>query len=408
MKTFEATNTYIEQAAKIMGLSERVKNILIPPKRTLKVSISMERDDGTLVSFYGFRVQHNNARGPFKGGLRYHPSVDEDEVAGLASLMTWKCALVDIPFGGAKGGISCNVYDLSDRELERLTRKFVDEIHIAIGPDVDIPAPDMHTNAQVMAWIMDQYAKLEGFKPAVVTGKPVDLFGSEGREQATGYGVAFLTRALMRERGGIEGKKVVVQGFGNVGSFAAKFLHEMGAKVVGIGDHTSSWFNIKGFNIPAVLDHVREKRTLQHLGEGKEIPRDDILFQPCDILIPAALGGVITAANARKIQAPVIVEAANSPVEPQADRILSESGVVILPDLLANAGGVTVSYFEWVQNLQQFRWEESQVVRQQERIMQRAFDQVVKLSRHHRITLREAAFVRALGMVGKAVVQRGL
>lgn len=409
MNAFEATNFYFKRAAKIMSLGDGIETLLSTPARSVKVAIPLEMDNGEVKTFMGYRVQHDNSRGPFKGGLRFHPHVDDDEVAALASLMTWKTAVVDIPFGGAKGGISVDVRKLSASETERLTRKFVDRIADVIGPNTDIPAPDVNTNAQVMAWIYDQYTKLRGHSPAVVTGKPVELYGSRGREAATGRGVMIATREALKALGkSIKGSTVVIQGFGNVGTFAATVAVEMGAKVIAISDISGAIENKDGLDVAACIDHVKEAGGIKGFTGGEPFNGDDILYKKCDVLIPAALGGVINADNAHKIQAPVVVEAANGPTTPVANDILEEKGIVILPDIYANAGGVTVSYLEWVQNLQQFRWEEPNVNEHLEKRMVESFDTLWRLKEERQVSLRTAAFIIAIGRVGRARVLRGI
>lgn len=409
MKSFEATNFFVHQGAEILGMGEHIEKLLVMPKRQVKVQISLERQNGEIAVFSGYRVQHNNARGPMKGGLRYHESVDEFETQSLASLMTWKTALVDIPFGGAKGGISCNPLELTEKEVETVTRKFVAEVHEVIGPTTDIPAPDVNTNAQVMAWIMDEYSKFHGFSPGVVTGKPVDLFGSEGREEATGRGVSYLTAWLLEDlKMNIKKCAFCIQGFGNVGSYAAKFLYEMGAKIVGITDVSGGVYNEKGIDVAALLDVVKKTRQVRDFTGGKSIANEELFTLPCDVLIPAALGGVLHEKNAKNVRAKVIVEAANSPLTPEADEILAKKDVVILPDILANAGGVTASYFEWVQNQQSFRWTLEHVRKELDGILKNAYAMVSDLSRRKKISLRKAAYIIALGRVGKAVAMRGI
>jgi len=409
VKAVEATNFFIKQASKIMGLSPRIEKLLLQAKREIKVEITLERENGQIELFTGYRVQHSNIRGPMKGGLRYHPSVDEDEVRGLASLMTWKTSLLDLPFGGAKGGIACDPLKLSEKELETLTRKFVQNIYEIIGPYVDIPAPDVNTNAQVMAWIMDEYSKFRGFSPAVVTGKPVDLFGSLGREEATGRGVAFVTDLLLKDMNrSWNEQRIAIQGFGNVGLNAARFIHQFGGKVIAVSDISGGIFKKDGLDIPSLIKYATKHKTIRDYPDGERISNQDLLELDCNILIPAALGNVITEHNARDIKAEIIVEAANSPVSPEADKILTENGKIIIPDILANAGGVTVSYFEWTQNIQQIKWTLEEVNTRLEQIMQKGYRSVRELANSKRITLRESAYIIALGRVGKALVLRGI
>ncbi len=375
----------------------------------MKAQVAIERDNGEIATFIGFRIQHDSARGPMKGGLRYHPEVDEDEVLALATLMTWKTAVVNIPYGGAKGGISVNTKDLSPGELERVTRKFIDEIHDMIGPDKDIPAPDMGTNAQVMAWIMNQYQKYHGFNPACVTGKPVELHGSEGREEATGRGVAILTKAMLeRLKRDVSETTIALQGFGNVGSFASQFLHDMGANIVGVTDATGGVWNSEGLDIPALIQYSRDKGSVAGFAEGKALTNEELLCSKVDVLIPAALGGVLTDENAEHVQAKFIVEAANNPTTPQADEIFQKREIIVLPDILANAGGVTASYFEWVQNRQHFKWELARVRKELDQILQAGLEKVWKIAEDKKVSLRTAAYLLGIGRVGRATVMGGI
>jgi glutamate dehydrogenase (NAD(P)+) len=410
MSGFEDVNHYFRRAARIMDLSPRVERLLITPFREVKVDVSITLDSGDLGTFVGYRVQHDRSRGPMKGGLRYHPSVDMDEALALASLMTWKTAVVNLPYGGAKGGIAVDPARLSLRELERLTRRFVQQIHEIIGPQTDIPAPDVGTDAQVMAWIMDEYSKIHGFSPAVVTGKPVDLFGSRGREEATGRGLVFALEEYLRDTGGgeIRGTRCAIQGFGNVGSWAARLLHEGGARVLAVSDSRGGIVNPEGLDIPQVIEHQRRARTVTGCPGTDAISNEELLLLDVDILVPAALGGVLTKDNAREVRARVIAEGANGPTTPQADEILTERGVGILPDIYANAGGVTVSYFEWTQNIQQFTWDADKVAAELRRLMGEAYATLSRVARERRVSLRTAAFIVAIGRVGRATVLRGL
>lgn len=409
ISAFEAAEQYFVEAATAMDLSSSMRDLLLIPEREVKVQVPIKRDNGEIATFVGFRMQHNSKRGPMKGGLRYHHEVNADEVLALASLMTWKTAVVDIPYGGAKGGISVNPKDLSVDELERLTRRFVDEIHDIFGPDKDIPAPDMGTNAQTMAWIMNQYEKFHGFSPGCVTGKPVELYGAEGREEATGRGVGTLTLALLRKFGRtIESSTVAIQGFGNVGSFTAAYLHKAGGKVVAISDVSGGILNRNGLDIPAALSWVAEKKSLADFPGGERITNEQLLALDADVLIPAALGNVLTAENARDVRAPFIVEAANGPTTPDADSIFRERNICVLPDILANAGGVTVSYFEWVQNQQYFRWDLSRVREELERTMTRSFDKVWSTATEKKVSLRVAAYLVGIGRVARATLLGGI
>lgn len=409
MNAFEATNLYFGRAATIMTLGKHVETLLETPTREVKVAVSVEMDNGELRTFLGYRVQHDNSRGPFKGGLRYHPHVDPDEVKSLASLMTWKTAVVDVPFGGAKGGITVDPRQLSPGEVERLTRKFIDCIHDVIGPQIDIPAPDVNTHGQHMAWIYDQYSRVKGHSPAVVTGKPVELYGSLGREAATGRGVVIATRELLTALGrSMEGTRIAIQGFGNVGTWTARIAAEMGAKIVAVSDITGATRNVDGLDVAALLEHVKQTGGVTGFAGGEDFAGELLLYEDCDVLVPAALGGVITRENASDIRAKIIVEAANGPTTPEANDLLEKHGVIIVPDIYANAGGVTVSYFEWVQNLQQFTWTEETVNRELEGKMQRAFETIWRVAKERQVSLRTAAFIIAIGRVGRARVLRGI
>ncbi len=407
--SIEWTNHYFKKAARLMDLGARIEKLLMTPERELKVEVVFERENGELATYVGYRVQHDRARGPMKGGLRYHPAVDIAEVQSLASLMTWKTAVVNIPYGGAKGGIAVDPQALTLGELEQLTRRFVGQLHELLGPYVDVPAPDVNTNAQVMAWFMDEYSKFHGFTPAVVTGKPIDLFGSRGREAATGRGVAQITsEALLAAGKDITGARCAVQGFGNVGSFAARTLHQMGAKVVAVSDVRGGIYDPSGLDIPGLVRHMRSTGSVVGFADARAMSNEELLACDCDVLIPAALGGVLTRANAAEVRASLVVEAANGPTAPEADEILEKKGVIVVPDILANAGGVTVSYFEWVQNIQQFTWDEERVFEELAKIMREAHSKVRGLAEERGVSLRTAAFVLAIGRVGKAHVLRGL
>ena len=409
MKAHEAVQLYFNRAADLLELSPAIRRLLVVPKREVQVQIPVEMDDGRLETYIGYRVQHDDARGPMKGGLRYHPEVDLDEVRALATLMTWKTAVVDLPYGGAKGGIAIDPRKLSVKELERITRKFIDQIHDVIGPHEDIPAPDMGTSWREMAWIRNQWEKYHGFNPAVITGKPVEHYGIEGREEATGRGVGILTYKLL---GHLQRKppqtRVALQGFGNVGSHAAKYLYESQYKVVAVGDQTASLYRKEGLDIPALLTFaLNNKGVLAGYADAEQITGDQLLELDVDLLIPAALGGVITRTNAERIRAPIIIEAANAPIDPEADDILHRRGVTILPDILANAGGVTVSYFEWVQNLQFYRWGLNRVRQELEAGLSRAFDLVWQEARIHNCSLRTAAYIIAIRRVKAATELAG-
>lgn len=407
MSAYEAAVRYFEQSADVMELSQNMRKLLLTPEREVKVQAAMEMDNGEIGTFIGFRMQHNSARGPMKGGLRYHHEVDAQEVLALATLMTWKTAVVNIPYGGAKGGIAVNVKDLSPGENERLTRKFVDVLQDVIGPDKDIPAPDMGTNAQTMAWIENQYEKYHGFNPACVTGKPVELHGAEGREEATGRGVATLTMQLMRKsKHNVKGATIAIQGFGNVGSFAGRLLHDSGCKVVSISDVTGGIHDPDGLDIPKLQEHISEGKPIADF--AKTISNEELLTLDVDVLIPAALGGVLTADNAKDVRAKFIIEAANNPTEPEADEIFQQREILVLPDILANAGGVTVSYFEWVQNRQYFHWELDRTRRELDKIMLDSFEKVWEIAERRKVPLRLAAYLLGIGRVGRATVLGGI
>ena len=404
----ENANRYFDRAAKILDLSADQSVQLRTPYREVRVELTIRRDDGKIGTYVGYRVQHDNARGPFKGGLRYHHQVDAQEVTALAQLMTWKTAVVGVPFGGGKGGIQVDPTSISMNEKERLTRAFVDKIHDIVGEKVDIPAPDMYTDAQVMSWFFDQYERHHGYCPGVVTGKPADIGGSLGRPAATGRGCLFVTEELLsRLNQPLAGKTVVIQGFGNVGAWAAELFAEKGAKIIGISDIAGAFVDKKGIDVHAAQAHVRAKKSLAGFGAEKVDPIE-LLQMECDILLPAALGGVITADVAKGIRAKIIVEGANGPTTPDADEILDAKGVHVIPDILANAGGVTVSYFEWVQNLQSYYWEEQRVNDELRRVMAKAFDAVWKETTSRRIPMRMAAYVVGVGRVAQATRMRGL
>lgn len=409
MSHFEATKRFVEEAAEMLDLSDRILDFLVQPQREHKARTAIIRDDGSVGTYQAYRVQHNNLRGPYKGGLRYHPTVDMDHVRTLASLMTWKCAVVDVPFGGGKGGIACDPETLSVSELERLTRKFIETIHDVIGPRDDIPAPDVNTNAQLMAWIMDEYSKYEEFAPAVVTGKPVRMYGSPGREEATGQGVFFAAREYCEYVGDdIADATVAIQGFGNVGSYAARYFDRAGADIVAVSDVTGGLADDDGLDVEHLASHTAETGDISGFEGGREIPNEELLAYPCDILIPAALGGVLTEENADAVRADLVVEGANAPTTPEGGERLREGGVDIIPDILANAGGVTVSYFEWVQNLQHFEWTRDRVSEELEKRMVDACEQVFEIADQRDVSLRRAAYVVGVGRVAQAMATRGI
>jgi len=399
-----------EAAADKINLSEDMREILRQPKRELTVNFPVRLDNGRVKTFTGYRVQHNVNRGPAKGGIRYGPDVTLDEVKALAMWMTWKCAVVGIPFGGAKGGVICDPKQMSPSELERLTRRYATEISIVVSPHSDIPAPDVNTNAQVMAWIMDTYSMHEGYSiPAVVTGKPLSIGGSEGRNDATATGVLFVTRQAAKRIGmPVQGARVSIQGFGNAGSIAARLFHHEGCKVVAVSDTRGGIYNESGLDPATVLRFKQERGSVVNFPRAQNISVQEVLEIPCDILIPAATEGVITEANADRVQARIISEAANGPTTPEADEILFSKGVYIIPDILANAGGVTVSYFEWVQDLQSFFWDVEEITQKLEVIMNRAFAAVADKADQFSCDMRLAANMLAISRVAEATQVRGI
>ncbi|KAH7659238.1 Glutamate/phenylalanine/leucine/valine dehydrogenase protein, partial [Dioscorea alata] len=400
MNSFAATNRNFRHAVKLLGLDSKLAKSLLIPFREIKVECTIPKDDGSIHSYVGFRVQHDNARGPMKGGIRYHPEVDPDEVNALAQLMTWKTAVADVPYGGAKGGIGCSPSDLSVSELEHLTRIFTQKIHDLIGIHTDIPAPDMGTNSQTMAWIFDEYSKFHGHSPAIVTGKPLDLGGSLGRDAATGRGVVFATEALLAEHGkSISGLTFAIQGFGNIGSWTADLIHGRGGKIIAISDVNGAIKKPDGIDIPALSKHKAEGGLLKDFKDTDAMDRNELLVQECDVLIPCALGGVLNKENAANVRAKYIREAANHPTDPDADEILSKKEVTILPDIYANAGGVIVSYFEWVQNIQGFQWNEEKVNMELQKHMNDAFANIKSMCKTHDCGLRMGAFTLGVNRV---------
>ena len=397
------TSAAYKRAVKELGLKPNIARALEIPDRELTVEVPFRLDNGELDSVIGFRVQHNDTRGPFKGGIRYHHHVDIEEVRSLATLMTWKTSLLDIPYGGGKGGIGVDPSKYTKTELERMSRRFFRSIDPIIGVNVDIPAPDVNTNAQVMSWFMDEYSQIHGYSPAIVTGKPLQLGGSEGREAATGKGTAVITRETA-EKWGVElnNSKVVIQGFGNVGSYAAKFLHEYGCKIIAVSDVSGGLFDPAGLDIPALFDYNYKNRTIDGFGQGSKISNEELLSTECDFLIPAALGSAINDSNANSVNCRAIIEAANGPVTGDAAKILYDRKIPIVPDILTNAGGVTVSYFEWVQNLQQFKWSEADVNEKLEYKMVQAFNEVYELKKKKNIPMRIASFMSAIDRVAGA------
>ncbi len=407
---YETTMQQLDRAAKILGLDDGAYDRMKYPKREITVHFPVKMDDGSVRHFRGYRVQHNMARGPAKGGIRFHPHADLDEVKALAAWMTWKTAVVNIPFGGAKGGVQCNPKEMSLQEIERLTRRYTWEIAPFIGPEKDIPAPDVYTNAQVMAWIMDTYSILKGYTvTGVVTGKPLCVGGSPGREEATSRGCVFCIQEACRHLGmELDEARVVVQGFGNVGANAMMLLEREGARIVGVSDSKGGIYNPHGLSYAKLLEHKGEAGSVVGFPDSDSVTNEELLTLECDILLPAAMGNQITAENADLVRARMIAEGANGPTTPLADEILREKGVFIIPDILANAGGVTVSYFEWVQNIQELFWTEEEVNTQLHRIMLRSFTDVFNLSRKHKVDMRTAAWVLGVGRVAEAIEVRGI
>ncbi len=410
LNPFHISQQQFDTAAKHLKLPSDLCDVLRRPKRQLIVSIPIRMDDGRFHVYEGYRVQHNIARGPAKGGIRYHPNVTLDEVKALAAWMTWKCATVNIPYGGGKGGVTCNPKEMSKNELERLTRRYASEILPIIGPDRDIPAPDVYTDSQTMAWIMDTYSMTKGYSAlGVVTGKPVALGGSLGRNEATARGCFYVTQEAAKVRGiTLDKATAAIQGFGNAGAFLARFYHHAGVKVIAVSDSKGGIMNSRGLDIPAVMKHKDQTGQVGGFAESEPITNEAILELNCDILAPSALENVITQENASRVRAKIIAEAANGPTTPGADRILYENGSFVIPDILANAGGVTVSYFEWVQDLQGFFWDEDDVNRQLSRIMTSSFNDVYKISEKHKVDMRVAAYILAIDRVASATTVRGL
>jgi glutamate dehydrogenase (NAD(P)+) len=397
-------------AAEYLKLDQGLRQILRTPKRVLEVSIPTKMDNGQVKVFSGYRVQHNVARGPAKGGIRYHPAVTLDEVKALAAWMTWKTATVNIPYGGGKGGVICDPKRMTKPELERMTRRYTSEILPLIGPEKDIPAPDMYTDSQTMAWIMDTYSMTKGYSTlGVVTGKPLSIGGSEGRNEATARGCLVAVEEACRvKKMSLRGASVAIQGFGNAGSLAAKLFADKKARVIAISDSRGGVFNSRGIDPLKAMRYKERSGTVVGMPGTSRISNDELLAMKCDILIPAALENVITLNNADQIKAKIVAEAANGPTTPHADEVLARKGIMLLPDILANAGGVTVSYFEWVQDLQSFFWSEAEVNAKLESVMRRAFTEVHESARKHRTHMRTGAYCLAVGRVADATLVRGL
>ncbi|HZS01004.1 MAG TPA: Glu/Leu/Phe/Val dehydrogenase [Chloroflexota bacterium] len=399
-----------DEAADRLGLDPGIRAVLRVPKRELTVNFPVEMDDGRVQVFSGYRVQHSVARGPAKGGIRYHPEVDLDEVRALAMWMTWKCAVVRLPFGGAKGGVVCRPRLMSQRELERMTRRYATEISVLMGPDSDIPAPDLNTGPQTMAWIMDTYSMHHGYSiPAVVTGKPLSIGGSEGRLEATGRGVVYCIEQAAAHLGlPLAGARVVVQGFGNVGEPTARLLHGLGARIVAVSEEAGGVYNPDGLNPAELLRYKQEMGSVVGAPRTRPLSNEEVLEVDCDILVPAAVASVITERNAARIKARIVAEGANGPTTPGGDRVLNERGVFVVPDILCNAGGVTVSYFEWVQDRDAFFWTADEINARLQRIMVTAFEDVVHFSEQHGVSLRVGATMLGMSRVAEATVTRGI
>jgi len=407
---YEMALAQYDRAVKYLSLKRGIEAYLRSPKRELTVSFPVRMDDGSVQIFTGYRVHHSTARGPTKGGIRYHPDVTLDEVRALAMWMTWKCAVMNLPYGGAKGGVVCNPKQLSMRELENLTRRYATEISVLMSPEGDIPAPDVNTTPQIMAWIMDTYSMHRGYSvPAVVTGKPVQVGGSLGRNEATGRGVMVATREALAEMSlSLHDCRVAVQGFGNVGSVSALLLHQAGARIIAVSDSQGGTLNPRGLDPKALLHHKREGGKLADFPDGEPIDNETLLTTECDVLVPAALEQQITASNAGHVRAKLIVEGANGPTTPEADAVLLSRGIQIVPDILANAGGVVVSYFEWVQDLQSFFWSEEEINSRLEQLMVRAYREVGATAREKGVDLRTGALIRAVERVAEAIMILGI
>jgi len=406
----ESALRQLDDAARVMELDPGVHEVLSHPRRALEVAIPVKMDDGTIQVFTGYRVHHNTSRGPSKGGIRYHPSVTLDEVKALAMWMTWKCAVVGIPFGGAKGGVIVEPRKLSKGELQRMTRRYAYEILPLIGPERDIPAPDLGTNEQIMAWIMDTYSTREGYSvPGVVTGKPLSIGGSAGRSMATARGVMYVTLATLKHLGmSVEEARIVVQGFGNVGGGTVELLHQQGCRIVGVSDVQGGVHNPEGLSPLGLRAHEEQYGTIAGYEGGEKVTNEELLELPCDVLIPAAIEGQLTRANADRIRASVIVEAANGPTVPEADEIFEERGILVVPDILANAGGVTVSYFEWVQDIQAYYWSEDEVNDRLRQIMEKSYVDVLSVAEERKVSMRTSATILGVGRVAEAHITRGL
>lgn len=407
---FESCQKQLKKAMDVLKMGEDIYEVLKEPKEYLEVSVPVRMDNGKVRVFHGYRVHHNNIRGPYKGGIRFHPDVNVNEVKALAFWMTWKCAVVDIPYGGAKGGVICNPKEMSEGELERLSRGYVRALGDFIGPEKDIPAPDVYTNPQIMAWMMCEFSKRKGYNvPGVITGKPVEVFGSEGRNEATGNGLAFATREVLKYlKLNPENMTATIQGYGNLGHVVADRYLEMGIKVIAASDSKGAIYNPDGLNPHEILAHKKKTGSVVGLRGTKKITNEQLLEMKCDILAPCALENVITKENANKIKAKIIMEGANGPTTPEAENILHKKKILVVPDILANAGGVTVSYFEWVQNLTNYYWSEKEVNEKLDCIMTKAFCKTVEMLEKHKVDMRTAAYILAVKRVAETMRLRGV
>jgi len=410
LSALENAMQQFDEAAEKLNIDKTMLEILKQPRRAVIVKLPIQMDSGKFEVFTGYRVQHSITRGPAKGGIRFHQDVTYDEVAALAAWMTWKCAVVGIPFGGAKGGITCDPTKMSQGELERLTRRYTADLADVIGPEIDVPAPDVNTNAQTMAWVMDTFSMhARHTVTSVVTGKPIELGGSQGRREATGRGVLFTIREACKHKGiSLEGARCVVQGFGNVGSVSADLLYRDGAKIIAVSDVYGALYNDDGIDIPALLEHVKKTKKVVGFDGAQPMNREDVLSTECDVLVPAALENVITSKNADTIKAAIVAEGANGPTTTNADKILESRGIFVIPDILCNSGGVTVSYFEWVQDRMGYFWEEDEVNRRLEKIMNKAFADVLEVSLEYNCNMRMAAFILAIKRVMDVTMIRGV
>lgn len=407
---FKVSQIQLEKATNKMNLDPNILVQLKEPERVLMVSIPVKMDDGTVKVFTGYRAQYNTARGPAKGGVRYHPDVTLDEMKALSAWMTWKCAVAGIPYGGSKGGVTCNPKELSEGELERLSRRYIYEISSIIGPKKDIPAPDVYTTPKIMGWYIDTYNKLTGEASfSTITGKPLELWGSEGRKEATARGLSYTVEVAAKQLNiNPSEATVVIQGYGNAGSISAKILNEQGYKIIGVSDSKGGAYNLQGIDPSEILDYKTKTSTVKGFPKAEFISNKDLLELECDVLVPAALEGVITKKNANNIKAKIIAEAANGPTTPEADEILYQRGVFIIPDILANSGGVTVSYFEWIQGLYGYFWDEERVNRRLKKLIVKAFNEVLKIAQREKIDNRTAAYIYAVSKVAKAMEARGI